>query len=68
MSSAANIIVVLVKCRTASKLVTNRFLFGNRFDQPAGSSEALFSNRESNLAPSKEGGQPDCGHANREDV
>jgi len=28
----------------------------------------LFSNRESNLPPSKEGGQGDCGHVNREDV
>jgi len=41
MGSAANIIVILVKCRAASKLVPNRFLFGDRFDQAGGSSEAL---------------------------
>jgi len=28
----------------------------------------LFSNKKRNLPPSKEGGEGDCGHANREDV
>jgi len=31
-------------------------------------SAKLFINKKSNLPPSKEGGQGDCGHANREDV
>jgi hypothetical protein len=32
--SAAHTIVVLIKSRAASKLVTNRLLFGDSFDQP----------------------------------
>ena len=40
MGFVAYTIVVLVKCRAASKLVTNRLLFGDRFDRPGGSSEA----------------------------
>jgi hypothetical protein len=41
MSFVAYTIVVLVKCRAASKLVTNCFSFGDRFDQPGTGSEAL---------------------------
>ena len=41
MGSAAKRIMKLVKCRAASKLVPNCLLFGDRFDQPGGSSEAL---------------------------
>jgi hypothetical protein len=38
--------------------MTNRLLFGDRFDQPGGRSEALhFSDRKSNLPPSKEVGR-----------
>jgi hypothetical protein len=40
-------IIILATHRAASKLVTNRFLFGDRFDQPGGRSEALhFSDRK----------------------
>jgi len=50
--------MVLATHRAVSKLVTNCFSFGNRFDQPEGSSEALhFSDRKSNLPPSKEVGR-----------
>ncbi len=54
-----------VKCRAGSKMVTNRLLFGDRFDQPGTGSEALWANRTSNLPPSKEGGEGDCGRTNK---
>jgi hypothetical protein len=41
MDFAADTIVELATCRAASKLVTNRLLLGDRFDQPGGIREAL---------------------------
>jgi hypothetical protein len=52
-----------VMFRAGSKLVTNCLLFGDRFDQTGTSSEASWSNRTSNLPPSKEGGEGDCGRS-----
>jgi len=54
-----------VKCRAASKLVTNCFSFGDRFDQPGTCSEAFCGPRTSNLPPSKEGREGDCGRTNK---
>jgi len=48
-------------------MVPNRLLFGDSFDRPASSSEAsCFQNKQS---PSlEEGGQGDCGRANKMDA
>jgi hypothetical protein len=53
--------------RAASKLVPNRLLFGDRFDQPGGCREALEEQKKQ--SPSLERGwEGDCGRVNREDV
>jgi len=48
-------------------MVPNRLLFGDSFDRPGSSSEAIcFQNKQS---PSlEEGGQGDCGRANKMDA
>ncbi len=57
---------VSVMCRAASKMVPNRLLFGDSFDRPGSSTTSIFQNKQS---PSlEEGGQGDCGRANKMDA
>jgi len=44
-------------------MVPNRLVFGGSFDRPAAAK--LLGFRTSNLPPSKEGGEGDCGRANK---
>ena len=67
MSFVAYAIIEFAPCRAASKLVTNCLLFGNRFDQPGGSREALESQKKQSSSLGR-GWEGDCDRANREDV
>ena len=53
-----------VKCRAASKLVTNCLLFGDRFDQPGGSCEALAEQKKQSPSLGR-GWEGDCGRGNK---
>jgi len=55
------------KPRDASNAMPNRRYLAWRLLSPVAIAK-LFSNRESNLPPSKEGGEGDCGRANQMDA